>query len=35
MSKYTTTFQTVIDLGLYTQDDIESIFKDYNLLDYF
>ena len=34
MSKYTTTFQTVIDLGLYTQDDIESIFKDYNLLDY-
>ena len=34
MSKYTTTFRDVIDLGIYTQDDIESVFKDYNLLDY-
>lgn len=34
MSKYTTTFKDVIDLGIYTQDDIESVFKDYNLLDY-
>lgn len=34
MSKYTTTFRDIIDLGIYTQDDIESVFKDYNLLDY-
>lgn len=34
MSKYTTTFKTLIESCLYTQDDIESVFKDYNLLEY-
>lgn len=34
MSKYSTTFKTLIDSGLYTQADIEAVFKDYNLLDY-
>lgn len=34
MSKYTTNFKNVIDLGLYTRENIENIFKDYELSDY-
>lgn len=34
MSKYTTNFRNVINLGLYTREDIENIFKDYELSDY-
>lgn len=34
MSKYTTNFKSVIDLGLYTRENIENIFKDYELSDY-
>ena len=34
MSRYTTTFRNAIDFGLYTREQIENIFKDYELSDY-
>ena len=34
MSRYTTNFRNVINFGLYTREQIENIFKDYELSDY-
>ena len=34
MSKYTTNFRTLIDMGIQTREQIEAIFKDYELTDY-
>ena len=34
MSKYTTNFKTLIDMGIMSRNDIEAIFKDYELSDY-
>lgn len=34
MSKYTVTFKELIDLGEYTEEEIKSTFKSYNLTDY-
>ena len=34
MSKYTTNFKTLIDMGIQTRKQIEDIFKDYELTDY-
>ena len=34
MSRYTTTFRNAINFGLYTREQIEAIFKDYELSDY-
>ena len=34
MSRYTTNFRNVINSGLYTREQIENIFKDYELSDY-
>lgn len=34
MSKYTTTFRSLIEGGFVTREDIENIFKSYNMLDY-
>ena len=34
MSKYTTNFRTLINGGFVTREDIENIFKSYNLSDY-
>lgn len=34
MSKYTTTFRSLIDGGFVTREEIENIFKSYNMADY-
>ena len=34
MSKYTITFKELIDLGIYTKEEIKESFKSYNLSDY-
>lgn len=34
MSKYTITFKELIDLGIYTKEEIKDSFKSYNLSDY-
>ena len=34
MSKYTITFKELIDLGIYTKEEIKNSFKSYNLSDY-
>ena len=34
MSRYTTNFKNLIDGGFVTRDEIEEIFKSYNMLDY-
>lgn len=34
MSKYTTTFRSLIDGGFVTREEIENIFKSYNMSDY-
>ena len=34
MSKYTTNFKTLIEMGIVSRDYIEDIFKDYELTDY-
>ena len=34
MSKYTTNFKTLIEMGIQTREQIEAIFKDYELTDY-
>ena len=34
MSKYTTNFKTLIEMGIQTREQIEDIFKDYELTDY-
>lgn len=34
MSKYTTNFKTLIDMGIVSRQDIEDIFQDYSLSDY-
>ena len=34
MSKYTTNFKTLIEMGIMSRDQIEDIFKDYILTDY-
>ena len=34
MSRYTTNFKNLIDGGFVTRDEIENIFKSYNMLDY-
>lgn len=34
MSKYTTTFRNLIEGGFVTREEIENIFKSYNMLDY-
>jgi len=34
MSRYTTTFRSLIEGGFVTREDIENIFKSYNMLDY-
>ena len=34
MSKYTITFQELVEGGYYTEDEIKNTFKSYNLEDY-
>lgn len=34
MSKYTTNFYSLINMGIYTRNDLREIFTDYNLSDY-
>ena len=34
MSKYTTNFKTLLEMGVMSRDNIEAIFKDYELTDY-
>ena len=34
MSKYTTNFKTLVDMGIMSRDQVEAIFKDYDLYEY-